>query len=277
MNVIFIGDIVGPDAAAYLAARLPALRRDHEADLVVANADNCAITGPIPFTGSGMTVELVDLLLGSGVDVVVGGSHGFDGPDGARVHDHLRVLRPYNLPPDVPGRGLVTLEVAGEPVSVLSLASPSALPAALPLYQSWRAATAGVSGTIIVHWLGEPNYEKTSFAYAIDGEAAAVLGTQTHEATLHLYRLPGGTALVHDVGFTGPFGGVGGFDPRPYVAALKGEDLAALPPYTLVDGPMTLGAVLLRLDTGRTRKIERLAWPSPESVPPRDPLSKGVR
>ena len=76
MNVLFIGDIVGPRATAYVADRVPELRRTLEVDLVVANAENCAITAPTPWRGFGMTNKLVDLLPGNGVDVLTSGNHG---------------------------------------------------------------------------------------------------------------------------------------------------------------------------------------------------------
>ncbi|MDQ3793295.1 MAG: YmdB family metallophosphoesterase [Actinomycetota bacterium] len=44
------------------------------------------------------------------------------------------------------------------------------------------------------------------FATAVDGSVAAVLGTHTHEPTANLHVLPGGTALVVNVGMTGPSG-----------------------------------------------------------------------
>ena len=84
MNVLMIGDIVGPDAVSYLAERLPTLRRDHDVDLVVANAENCAISGPTPWKGFGMTVELVERLMDAGVDVITSGNHGWDGPEAAK-------------------------------------------------------------------------------------------------------------------------------------------------------------------------------------------------
>ena len=98
MNVLMIGDIVGPDTVGYLAERLPTLRRDHDVDLVVANAENCAISAPTPWKGFGMTVELVERLMDAGVDVITSGNHGWDGPEAEIVHQHPRVLRPYNLP-----------------------------------------------------------------------------------------------------------------------------------------------------------------------------------
>jgi len=113
-NVLVIGDIVGPDAVAYLAGRLPELRLAYDLDLVVANGENCAVTAPTPWTGFGMTLDLVDLLLQSGVDVVISGDHGWDGSEADAVHRHPRVLKPHNVPEGVAGKGVVTLEFGGE-------------------------------------------------------------------------------------------------------------------------------------------------------------------
>src|ERR1700736_7008618 len=110
MRVLFIGDVVGPAAVAYLVGRVPRLRADLELDVVVANAENC---GP---TGIGMTVALVRELISAGVDVVTSGNHAFDGSEVARVLDLPRVLRPLNLGQGVPGRGSVTIDIDGEPV-----------------------------------------------------------------------------------------------------------------------------------------------------------------
>ena len=210
MNVLMIGDIVGPDAVAYLTEHLPGLRRDYDVDLVVANAENCAITAPTPWKGFGMRVELVERLLDGGVDVMTSGNHGWDGPEAEAVHRHPRVLRPHNLPEGVMGKGILTLEVKGEPVSVLNLGSKSAvMPDALPAYESWLSAE--LQGTTIVDLHGDSAWEKMEFATAVDGRVAAVLGTHTHEPTLNLHLLPGGTALVVDVGMTGPSGSPGGF------------------------------------------------------------------
>ena len=258
MNVLMIGDIVGPGAVAYLEERLPRLRRDCGVDLVVANAENCAISAPTPWRGFGMTVELVERLMGAGVDVVTSGNHGWDGPEAQIVHRHPRVLRPYNLPEGAMGKGIATLEIEGEPASVLNLGSSTAvMPDALPVYESWSAAK--LEGTVIVDFHGDSAWEKMEFATAVDGRVAAVLGTHTHEPTVNLHVLPGGTALVVDVGMTGPSGSPAGFPLEHFAAELKGEDPGSLPPFELAAGPMTLGAVWLRIEAGKTRKVERLS------------------
>jgi calcineurin-like phosphoesterase len=116
MNVLMIGDIVGPEAVAYLVERLPVLRRDYDVDLVIANAENCAITtAPTPWKGFGMRVELVECLLDSGVDVITSGNHGWDGPETEAVHRHPRVLRPHNLPEGLWGRASPLLRSKANP------------------------------------------------------------------------------------------------------------------------------------------------------------------
>jgi 2',3'-cyclic-nucleotide 2'-phosphodiesterase len=159
MNVLMVGDVVGPGAVAYLAGRLPELRREHDVDLVMVNAENCAVSAATPWEGFGMTVELVERLLASGVDVITSGNHGWDGPEAEIVHRHPRVLRPHNLPDGVIGKGFVTLDVGGKRVSVLNLGSKTAVtPEALPVYGSF--VTAELGGTIVVDFHGDSAWEK---------------------------------------------------------------------------------------------------------------------
>jgi 2',3'-cyclic-nucleotide 2'-phosphodiesterase len=269
VNVLFIGDIVGPQATVALAERLPTLRARHDVDLVIANAENCAITGPLPTDGFGMTAALVDRLIDAGVDVITGGNHSWDGPEAESALAHDSVIRPLNVGEGPPGRGRVTVDVRGEPVTVVNLISPTAklrevrylrdslMPQASRPYEAWSALEA--TGTTIVDFHGDSVWEKMSFARNVDGRAAAVLGTHTHEPTENLHVLPGGTAFVAEVGMTGQAGGVGaGFDNAHFAAMMRGEDPESLPPLRVSEGPVTLGAVLLHLDGGLTTAIERV-------------------
>lgn len=276
MNVLVVGDVVGPEAARWLAGRMPDLRREHGVDLVVANAENCAVTGPSPMNGFGMTGELVELLLGSGVDVITGGNHSWDGPEAVEVLSYPEVLRPHNVPDEAPGKGMLTTKTgaAGEAVTVVNLVSETAklpdklAPDPTPPYGAFEKLAAsllhsGHAGTILVDFHGDSPWEKMSFAASVDGwepSVAAVLGTHTHDPTARCHLLPGGTALVTEVGMTGRLGWTGGgFDPAHFAAALKGEELGSLPPYELSDGRMVLGAVLLRLEGGKATAAGRIS------------------
>jgi len=259
MIVIFFGDIVGARATDFLLDRLPALRAGHRADLVVANAENCAPDG------LGMTVPQVEALLAGGVDVVTGGNHSWDSADSVRALDNPRVLRPFNLAEGVPGRGVLTVQADREEVTVLNLADDCAMRSVKatkgkvrPAYSGWAAAPR--TGTVLVDYHGDHVLEKQIFARAVDGEAAAVLGTHTHEPTLPLHVLPGGTALVTDVGMTGPLGGAQGFGYAEFVAGLRdsGNPFAFGIP-ALSDGPIVMGAVVLHIEGGKTLRVARIS------------------
>lgn len=259
MIVLFFGDVVGEEASAFLAERLPAMRAEQGADLVVANLENCAPNG------LGMTRKQVDLLLAGGVDVITGGNHSWDSPESVELLDHPAVVRPFNVAPDIAGRGAVTVTAAGTEVTVVNLADACAMRSVTavagkfrPAYQGWLEAPK--RGTVIVDYHGDHVIEKQIFARAVDGEAAAVLGTHTHEPTLPLHLLPGGTALVTDVGMTGPTGGVQGFAYDSFVAGLKtAGDPFALPLPEPLRGPIVVGGVVLQIESGKTVRLERLS------------------
>ncbi|MFF5985866.1 YmdB family metallophosphoesterase [Prauserella flavalba] len=267
MTVLAVGDVVGPEAAAWLADRLPHIREKLGLDWVVVNAENCAITGPLPMDGFGMTVEAVDLLLEAGVDAITGGNHSWDGPDVDKVLAYPQVIRPVNLDEDR-GQGLLTLRYGDKTLTVVNMLSPTAslsgmtAPQPRPIWSSWTELEASeeLPGAILIDLHGESPWEKASFAAALDGRVAAVVGTHTHDATLRGHILPDGTGYVAELGMTGPLGFTGGgFDPVHFVAKLRGEDFTKLPPYELATGPLALGAVALEIDDhGSVTKITRV-------------------
>ena len=253
MNILFIGDLVGRPAVLYAAERIGQLRASHAVDVVVVNAENATFDAA---TGSyGTDQETVDRLFGAGVDVITGGNHTWDHPDAATVLAHPRVLRPANVPDDWAGHGTVTLDVSGETVTVVNLTLPDAIADATPLWSAWRALER--RGTVIVDLHAMEPLTKRGFALAIDGQAAAVLGTHTHEPSLALDILPGGTAFVTEVGFTGPSGGAGGLAAAVIISQIRGDhDPAA--PSALANGPMILAAVLVTTKDGQPTTIQRL-------------------
>lgn len=266
-TVLFVGDVVGPDAARWLAGRLPRLRLDLDIDWVVVNAENCAVTGPSPMDGFGMTRDLVEILLEAGVDVITGGNHSWDGPDVEDVLALPQVLRPYNVDETL-GQGIVTVKRDADALTVVNLLSPTAAlpgmraPEPSALWPGWTALErdGDLAGTVLIDLHGESAWEKASFAAAIDGQVAAVLGTHTHDPTLRAHVLPGGTGYVTEVGMTGHLGHTGGgFDPEHFAAMLRGEDHTGLGPYRLSEGPLALGAVAFGIDTSEPNRVRSIS------------------
>jgi len=210
-----------------------------------------------------MTVAGVERLLAAGAEVITGGNHAFEGAEVDAVLGHERVLRPLNVAGTVPGRGALTLQVAGEQVQVAVLADSFALDVAPPFarmtvepYAALRALPPATTTIVEMHALSV--MAKQSLAYALDGEVAAVLGTHTHEPTLELRLLAGGTALVTEVGMTGPRDGPQGMHPQGVVERVRGLPAEELSPIGPADGEIVLGAILLEIESGLTRSLRRL-------------------
>ena len=65
---------------------------------------------------------------------------------------------------------------------------------------------------IIIDMHGEATSEKKAFGYYVDGQVTAVLGTHTHVPTADSVILPKGTAYQTDVGMSGDYNSIIGFD-----------------------------------------------------------------
>lgn len=255
MRVLVTGDLTGPQALRDLAAALPGIRARHRLDAVMVIGDNTAITGPTPMGGSGMTPADRDALLAAGVDLILTGAHAWDAGHGHAAVGHPRVLRCANLSDSgLPGQGTATLTAGDERLAVVQLADPGAMPGITPPLERWLAIRPDVP--VLVHFVAEV-FPATVFAHLIDGQCAAVINSMSHVASRDLRFLPGGTAFVPDIGYVGPPGGIGGFEPDHFMAAYLGREVSALEPYRLMTGPTQMSAVLADIDTaaGRTREL----------------------
>ena len=92
MNILLIGDVVGRPGRELVRKGLRALIDVHGVDFVIANAENAA-------AGFGVTKDIGDSLLESGIDVMTSGNHIWDKKE---VIDYIkaepRLLRPANYP-----------------------------------------------------------------------------------------------------------------------------------------------------------------------------------
>jgi hypothetical protein len=254
-TLIFIGDIVGEPGLAFLEARLPKLILEHQADFVVANAENLTLCDD----GAGMTRKTLERLFATGVQLVTGGNHSWDGPEGVTVHDDPRVLRPINADPSRPGRGAGVITAAnGTRLGVVNVAGRSAIPDVRDPLESLETQLQHWDvDAVLVDFHGESVFEKTVVAYALAGRIAALLGTHTHVQTRDERVVEDGVALVSDVGMTGPSGGAQGYDPAGFVARLRSHG-AARPPLELARGRVELGAVVVKLEGARAVAVQRL-------------------
>lgn len=261
-TLLFIGDIVGEAGLAFLEARLPGLLEQRRPDFVVANAENLHLE-PHPNGPCGMTQAELARLFALGVQLVTGGNHSWDGPEGVSVHADPRVLCPLNRGSGWPGRGAgVVASPGGFRLGVVNLAGRSALPDVNDPFMALAAQLdawdrLGAVDAVLVDHHGESVFEKATLAHAFAGRLAALVGTHTHAPTADLRTLAGGVAYVSDVGMTGPTGGVQGYHPEAFVEDMRTQGFLR-PAMRPASGPVELGAVLITLEGRRALSIERV-------------------
>ena len=100
MNILLLGDIVGPSGMKAIIERLPDIIKKKKIDFVILNGENAADQGV------GITKKNVEQLLKAGADVITSGNHIWDEKETMEFIDsEKRLLRPQNLTKGSPGNG----------------------------------------------------------------------------------------------------------------------------------------------------------------------------
>ena len=255
LRVLFLGDLVGSPALRALFTGLAQLVRDTSADIVAVNGENLA-------DGFGLTPEHVEKLFAMGVSVITSGNHIWQRDELIpSLESEKYLLRPDNFPSGVPGHGSAVLEISGTSIGFLNLQGQERMGRTVDC--PFRAAKKAVSAlrkktkNIIVDFHAEDVREKEALFNQLDGRVSAVLGTHTHVPTRDERILPGGTAVITDLGMCGPEGSVIGTKPGLSIR----RSLTQLPIRMEVhDNHAALQGVLLEIDTktGKALGISRI-------------------
>jgi 2',3'-cyclic-nucleotide 2'-phosphodiesterase len=257
VRALIIGDVFGSVGLAALLGLLPSLRERMAPDLVVVNAENAA-------GGAGTHPRQAADLFEAGVDVLTGGNHTLRQTDYYPVlESDPRALRPANLSPRAPGRGLAVVDVAGGGrVAVVNLLGSVFMDAgASPFMVVDELVERARRGArhVIVDMHAEATSEKVGLGWYLDGRVTAVVGTHTHVPTADLRVLPGGTAYITDVGMTGPRGGVIGVKKDQAIESLRTHMSVRFE--TSADDPWLNGVVIRASKPLRADSIDQVLEP----------------
>lgn len=256
MRILALGDIVGRPGRQLIHQKLPALVRENQIDLVIANGENIA-------AGSGITQNLFHKLRSYGIDVVTLGDHAFKKIDIVpTLQSSERIIRPANLAGGAAGRGhtIVTTN-SGIQVAVFCVLGRifMNLPADDPFACVDRILNQIPSSVKVriceAHC--EATSEKVAMGWHLDGKTSLVFGTHTHIPTADARVLPGGTAYITDIGMCGPYDSVLG---RRKDRVLKYMTTNMPAPFEVATGDVRLSGIITEIDpaTGKASSIERL-------------------
>jgi metallophosphoesterase (TIGR00282 family) len=251
MQILAIGDIIGKPGRQTVQKLLPGLRQQYQLDLVIANAENAA-------GGLGLTLNSAKELLEAGVDILTSGNHIWDQKEIIPYLDgDLPILRPYNYPPGVPGRGCLTRDN----VAVINLIGRTFIGNYDCPFRAMDQLLAGFRdkhSVVIVDFHAEATSEKVAMGRYLDGRVSAVVGTHTHVGTVDARVFPKGTAHITDIGMVGPVESIIGDD----IGAVLDRFLTVMPHRLAVGtGSRTrFNSVLINVDdkSGQAISIERV-------------------
>lgn len=249
MNILFIGDIVGRAGRRAVRLFLEDLKNEYKLDFVIANGENSA-------GGFGITKKVAAELYGYGIDFITMGNHTWDNKDIFNfIDDDQNLIRPLNYPENNPGRGWQTLKVKDKTLTVVNLIGQVFMNNHDSPYHKFMELYPKIedSDIILVDFHAEATGEKMAFARAVDGMAAAVIGTHTHVQTNDAQIFSRGTAYITDAGLTGAVDSVLGMKADKMIEKMKNS----LPVrYEVGTGEVKLEAVLLKFDPAKHKVKE---------------------
>ncbi len=256
INILFLGDIVGPNATKYVQQNLKNVVKSENIDFVCINGENSA-------KGNGLDKQGLTALISSGCDCITTGNHVFKNIDTLEfIEDNVSIIRPANFPPDIPGRGYYIYDMFNFRILVINMLGVVNLE---PLDSPYNTVDKILEKEkdnydfSIIDFHAEATSEKYVFAYYVDGRVGAVLGTHTHVPTADEHILPNGTAFITDVGMCGPIESALGVNPECVLKKLKNHVPSK---FELSTNPIKANGVIVKLsgENGLAKEIRRYSF-----------------
>lgn len=256
MVILTLGDVVSSSGCDLIRKKLPALKKLKGVDLCIANGENSA-------KGNGITKQSAEHLFSSGVDFITTGNHAFRRPESRELFESRDdIIRPYNYPSDVPGKGIGIIDMGKCRVAVINLMGNVSMGDSFdnPFFAVDRALKE-IPGIriILVDFHAEATSEKQALGFYLDGRVSAVFGTHTHVLTADDTILPNKTGYITDIGMCGPSLSVLGVKKEIIIEKFKTNLPCRFE--TADDNPCFINGCIFEIDekSGRCAGIERIA------------------
>jgi len=184
MNILILGDIVGPSGREALIKKLPNLIKEKKLDFVIVNGENAADPGV------GITKKNTEEFFEAGTDVITTGNHVWDQKETMEfITSEKRLLRPENLFKGSPGIGFdIYNSKNNKKVAVLNLMGNIFMKKCEDVFRTTEKIFNQFklkkdADFIVVDFHGEITSEKMAMGHYLDGKATLVVGTHTHVPT----------------------------------------------------------------------------------------------
>jgi len=257
MNILILGDVIGPSGREAIIKKLPNLIKQKKIDFVIVNGENAADPGV------GITKKNVEEFFKAGADVITTGNHIWDQTETMKfITSEERLLRPQNLVEGSPGKGFgIYNSKNNKKVAVINLMGNIFMKKCDDVFESAKKFIQSVklkkdADFIVVDMHGEITSEKMAMGYLFDGKATMLVGTHTHVPTSDHRIMEKGTAYQTDIGMCGDYNSVIGMN-RDNSLKKFFKDPSATKHYPSL-GEATISGLMVIADneTGLANKVE---------------------
>ena len=257
MNILILGDIMGPSGREAIIKKLPDLIKKKAIDFVIVNGENAADPGV------GITKKNTEEFFKAGADVITTGNHVWDQNETMEfITSEKRLLRPQNLAEGSPGNGFgIFNSKNNKKVAVINLMGNIFMKKSDDVFEAAKKFIANVklkkdADFIIVDIHGEITSEKMAMGYLFDGKVTMLVGTHTHVPTSDYRIMEKGTAYQTDIGMCGDYNSVIGMN-RDNSLKKFFKDPSATKHYPAL-GEATISGLMVVADdkTGLANKVE---------------------
>tara|TARA_B110001454_G_scaffold179909_1_gene173315 strand:+ start:326 stop:1135 length:810 start_codon:yes stop_codon:yes gene_type:complete len=257
MNILILGDIVGPSGREAIIKKLPNLIKKKKLDFVIVNGENAADSGV------GITKKNTEDFFNAGADVITSGNHIWDEKETMEfITSETRLLRPENLTTGSPGTGSSIFKSKNnKKVAVINLMGNVYMKKCEDVFESAKKIIQIIklkrdADFIVVDLHGETTSEKMAMGHFLDGQVTLLVGTHTHVPTSDYRIMEKGTAYQTDVGMCGDYNSVIGMNRENSLKKFF-KDSSAKKHYPAL-GEATLSGLIVEAsdDTGLAKEIE---------------------
>ena len=257
MNILILGDIIGPSGRSAVIEKLPNIIKQKKIDFVVVNGENAADEGV------GITKKNTEEFFKAGADVITTGNHVWDQKETMDfITSEKRLLRPQNLVKGSPGNGFgIYTSKNKKKVAVINLMGNIFMKKCEDVFETSKKFIQDVKlkkdvDFIVVDMHGEITSEKMALGYLFDGKATVFVGTHTHVPTSDHRVMEKGTAYQTDLGMCGDYDSVIGMN-RDNSLKKFFKDSSAKKHFPAL-GEATISGLIVNADdqTGLAKKTE---------------------
>ena len=260
MNILVLGDVMGPSGRNAVKKFLPELIEENKINFSVINGENAADDG------KGITREIAEEFFLQGIDVITSGNHIWDKNETTSyIEKERRLLRPANLAEGSPGKGfgIYLSKDKRFKLGVINLMGNVFMRKTDDVFKTAQSICKKIIlkknvDFSIIDFHGEITSEKMAMGHFFDGLTTCFVGTHTHVPTADTRVLEKGTAYQTDAGMCGDYNSVIGMNKENSIKKfLKEKDAIAHYPSV---GEGTLSGIVVEADelTGLAKKVSRI-------------------